>query len=529
MRTVCRPSITIAIAMSAIIASACGGSKGNDALPTAPTTPVTSAPPPSGSTSGATIAGTVVGGFGTASFRTTAVSMVVTVVGTSIAATVDGAGRFTLRNVPPGRVQLQFSASGADARLDLDDVAEREEIHIEVRVNGATVEVEQNEREKPDQRAEVEGRVTSVSATGLMVGDKNILVPAGTVIRHGGTPMKLTDIHVGDRVHVKGMKTATGVTATEIMVQTGNGPGPEAEQAEVKGSVAAPKTGTCPSIAFNVGAQKVSTNGSTEFRDSTCAALAVGDQVEVKGTRQADGSILATRVEVEKRVEQQEVELKGVVAAKTTTCPSISFNVGTTKVMTNSATEFRDATCAALAVGDQVEVKGTRQTDGSVLATRVKVEKRVEQQEVELKGSVAAPKTGTCPSISFNVGTQKVSTSSATEFRDTTCAALAVGNQVEVKGTRQTDGSVLATRVKAEKNEDEDKNEVEVKGSLGAPKTGTCPSISFNVGTQKVSTNSATEFRDTTCAALAVGDQVEVKGAKQSDGSVLARRVEKKK
>jgi len=456
MRTVCRPSITIAIAMSAIIASACGGSKGNDALPTAPTTPVTSAPPPSGSTSGATIAGTVVGGFGTASFRTTAVSMVVTVVGTSITATVDGAGRFTLRNVPPGRVQLQFSASGADARLDLDDVAEREEIHIEVRVNGATVEVEQNEREKPDQRAEVEGRVTSVSATGLTVGDKNILVPAGTVIRHGGTPMKLTDIHVGDRVHVKGTKTATGVTATEIMVQTGNGPGPEVEQAEVKGSVAAPKTGTCPSIAFNVGAQKVSTNGSTEFRDSTCAALAVGDQVEVKGTRQTDGSILATRVEVEKRVEQQ---------------------------------------------------------------------------EVEMKGSVAAPKTGTCPSISFNVGTQKVSTSSATEFRDTTCAALAVGNQVEVKGTRQTDGSVLATRVKAEKNEneDEDKNEVEVKGSLGAPKTGTCPSISFNVGTQKVSTNGATEFRDTTCAALAVGDQVEVKGAKQSDGSVLARRVEKKK
>jgi uncharacterized Zn ribbon protein len=377
--------------------------------------------------------------------------MVVTVVGTSITATVDGAGRFTLRNVPPGRVQLQFSATGADARLDLDDVADREEIRIEVRVSGATVEVELNEREKPDQRAEIEGRVTSVSAAGLMVGDKNISVPAGTVIRHGGTPMQLSDIHVGDRVHVKGTKTATGVMATEIQVQTGNGPGPQPEQVEMKGSVAAPKTGTCPSLTFNVGSQKVSTN---------------------------------------------------------------------------SATEFRDSTCAALAVGDQVEVKGTRQTDGSVLATRVKVEK----QEVELKGSVAAPKTGTCPSISFNVGSQKVSTNASTEFRDKTCAALAVGDQVEVKGARQADGSVLATRVEAEENEDENENkgEVELKGSLAA-KSGTCPSISFNVGSQKVSTNSATEFRDSTCAALAVGDQVEVKGTKQSDGTVLARRVEKKK
>ncbi|HEV8345356.1 MAG TPA: DUF5666 domain-containing protein [Vicinamibacterales bacterium] len=449
MRTVVRRlSITIAIAVSALIVVACGG---HDASPAAPTAPVAGAPPPSGSTSGATIAGTVVGAIGAASIRTNAVSMVVSVVGTSITATVDGAGRFTLRSVPPGRVQLQFTATGANARLDLDDVADREEIRIEVRVSGATVEVELNEREKPDQRAEVEGRVTSVSATGLMVGDKNISVPAGTVIRHGGTPMQLSDIHVGDRVHVKGTRTATGVTATEIQVQTGNGPGKEPEEAEVKGAVAAAPTGACPSIKFMVGSTLVATNGSTRFDDTTCAQIAAGVVVEVKGTRQADGSVLATRVEAEKQ-QAQEVELKGVVAAKTTSCPSISFNVGTTKVMTNSATEFRDTTCAALANGNQVEVKGTRQADGSVLATRVEAEENENENkgEVELKGSLAA-KSGACPSISFNVGSQKVSTNSATAFRDTTCAALAVGDQVEVKGARQSDGTVLARRVEKKK------------------------------------------------------------------------------
>jgi hypothetical protein len=44
----------------------------------------------------------------------------------------------------------------------------------------------------------------------------------------------------------------------------------------------------------------VATNGSTAFNDTTCAALANGDRVEVKGTRQTDSSVLAARVEKDK-------------------------------------------------------------------------------------------------------------------------------------------------------------------------------------------------------------------------------------
>src|SRR5262245_66156105 len=95
MRIVVRhPSIAIAIAISALIVVACGKHEGS---PTAPTPPGANiAPAPSGSTSGATTAGTVVGGFGTSRFRPTAAARVVTVVGTSHGATVDCGGRFTL-------------------------------------------------------------------------------------------------------------------------------------------------------------------------------------------------------------------------------------------------------------------------------------------------------------------------------------------------------------------------------------------------------------------------------------------------
>lgn len=54
--------------------------------------------------------------------------------------------------------------------------------------------------------------------------------------------------------------------------------------------------GTCPTIQFTVNAKPVSTTASTEFKDVTCAKLANGNRVEVKGTL-GPGSLVAKRVE----------------------------------------------------------------------------------------------------------------------------------------------------------------------------------------------------------------------------------------
>jgi hypothetical protein len=77
----------------------------------------------------------------------------------------------------------------------------------------------------------------------------------------------------------------------------------DANKAEVKGTIAVGSlSGSCAAntLAFAVGATKVKTNGSTEFKDTSCAALKAGDSVEVKGSRQTDASVLATRVERKK-------------------------------------------------------------------------------------------------------------------------------------------------------------------------------------------------------------------------------------
>ena len=77
-----------------------------------------------------------------------------------------------------------------------------------------------------------------------------------------------------------------------------------------------------------------------------------------------------------------------------------AFTVGTTKVTTNASTKFEDVTCATLANGMAVEAKGTRQSDGSILATEV------ERELDEVEGTVSAL-SGTCPTLTFNVGTRK--------------------------------------------------------------------------------------------------------------------------
>lgn len=129
-------------------------------------------------------------------------------------------------------------------------------------------------------------------------------------------------MHVGHRVHVRGTRTGTGIiTATEIELQTTNpgNPGPPVppptppkdddpkdkhddphQSIELSGAVSN-RSGTCPTITFAVQSKTVGTSKATEFSGTTCATLANGDQVQVKATRQSDGTLLAIGVEKKKK------------------------------------------------------------------------------------------------------------------------------------------------------------------------------------------------------------------------------------
>jgi hypothetical protein len=138
--------VMMAACLSFVFAAACGGSV------TSPSDTSGSG----GSTTGATILGTVNGG-GPASLTTSltagvsgatapAAGMVVTVVGTNLTATVDAFGRFEFTGVPSGTVQLQFKNAAANATLQISNVGSEDLIQITVSVSGSTAALVSEER-----------------------------------------------------------------------------------------------------------------------------------------------------------------------------------------------------------------------------------------------------------------------------------------------------------------------------------------------------------------------------------------------
>ena len=70
----------------------------------------------------------------------------------------------------------------------------------------------------------------------------------------------------------------------------------------------------------------------------------------------------------------QEVEGEGRVTSLVSGCPTPQFVAEGITVKTSATTVYEGGTCADIQVGRKVEAKGTRQMDGSVLASRIRVQ-----------------------------------------------------------------------------------------------------------------------------------------------------------
>jgi hypothetical protein len=264
-------------------------------------------------------------------------------------------------------------------------------------------------------------------------------------------------------------------------------------------------------------------NRTMQFTD-----LKVGDHIQAKGTMEG-ATLTATEIKVENENEgddedndKNEAEVEGLVSAPSGTCPSVTFTVKTTKVTTNSATSFRDGSCAdATKEGATVAVKGTKQTDGSILATRVEFEKAAAAPAATTLSGIVSVSTGTCPAVTFTVQATKVTVNSATTFPSTTCGDATKNDAtVKVTGAKQADGSVVATSISLTTPAP-----TTLTGLISGS-TGTCPAVTFTVQATKVTVNSSTTYTATTCAAATANNvSVKVTGPKQSDGSVLATSV----
>lgn len=228
--------------------------------------------------------------------------------------------------------------------------------------------------------AKVVGFVSEKSGDTLTVRGTTVVAGSGALIRHGNRILTMGDIQVGDHVHARGEMDGSKLVAVEIKVQDTDGDDDDdddGDETDLEGTISAlSSTGNCPVVTFMIGSTKVTTSASTTFDDVSCANLANNARVEVEGIKQADGSVLATRVELESGPD----EVVGTVFefSGSGSCPSATFKVGATansatKVTTTNSTTFSGVSCATLTNGAKVEVEGNKQGDGSITAASVEL------------------------------------------------------------------------------------------------------------------------------------------------------------
>jgi hypothetical protein len=189
--------------------------------------------------------------------------------------------------------------------------------------------------------------------------------------------------------------------------------------------------------------------------DARATVPDVSDSEEIRIVVTLRGSNAAVNVTDRSRPSNTR-EIEGLISSINLSARTLVVNGMTISVPTDAIVRHGNQTIAfsQLKIGQRVHVRGTL-TGATVVASEVKLqdENPPGQGEAEVEGAVSA-RGGSCPTVTFTVGTTKVSTDAATQFKSGTCATIANGVNVEVEGVRQSDGSIKATHV--EFNHDDD-------------------------------------------------------------------------
>jgi len=353
----------------------------------------------------------------------------------------------------------------------------------------------------------------AVGGTGLVAGD---IQAFGSVIANGittdtddaefiieGQSGTQADLKQGQQVLILG-DTATN-SASRVLYRS-----------NVKGPVTAVNVqdATLGLASFTVLGQNVISDGATTFANVNIAAIVVGDDLEVSGTVEENGDIVASFIERKTTLSDYKVtgQIDGVTATQ--------FQLGGLTVDYANAT-LRDFENETLNSADVVEVRApaTGFTAPSSLAAS-----EVEQLPILTVGGDAIVRVegfiDRFASIQdFDVQTTPITIDDETEFENGEESDLALGVKVQIEGVANGNGAVLAQEITLQPT-----GTIRAEGNIEA----------LDIVTQTVSVlgityqiRALTELEDESSAAvepfglddLGIGDEIEVRG--YQDGSVV--------
>lgn len=152
-------------------------------------------------------------------------------------------------------------------------------------------------------KVEIEGLITAKAGDSITVNGQTVVVPSTCTIRHGSTTFTFGELNLGDRVHVRAMRTTTGTGATasttleasEVKLQNPAGTGGDDDPVDPTALVSvsafdalASETGT------NTGAFRLTRSGSATLLTSPLTVTFTLTGTATNGTDYANLPLTAT-------------------------------------------------------------------------------------------------------------------------------------------------------------------------------------------------------------------------------------------
>ena len=306
--------------------------------------------------------------------------------------------------------------------------------------DGTLVAIEIEVEDFDDGEIEVEGAIESLGDASLTVLGLTFAVTDATVVEgDDDQPILFSDLAVGMYVEVHGIDIDGTLVATRIEVEDSFG-----DDGEVELKAALDAVGDAQIVVLGRAFQVPPSTPVLGFDDEPIALgdLGVGDVVEVDARREADGTLVALRIERDDDPINQ-IELEAAVTAigvSTLDVIGITFVVDEATVVVGDDDE--PLTLADIVPGQRVEVDAVVTEGGVRRATRI---------EIENDGQ-AAGRVGTTGAGTFGLPNLSVSYDNAVLFVDEAGApfesmSLRSGQTVRVSGSAGAQGTLVASRV----------------------------------------------------------------------------------
>lgn len=380
-----------------------------------------------------------------------------------------------------------------------------------------------------DDEIELVSKISAVvidsTENSITISGTRFVVDANTLLLgYRSETIQLGDLRVGELVQVKARTRAGQAPLAERIQREDN----HGDELEIKGTILSIEDSSLTVGQYTIAVTSQTIIFDDDHRFLQLSDLRTGLLVEVYANM-VGSRYIAARIELEDH-HNDEIEYKGFIeniADNRVTISGQVFVVDSATVIINDdndAIRFGD-----LQVGMRVEVRADAKVDGSLYATRIKIEDFL-QDEIELKGVITAIGNDnlTVAGIVFQANGLTAITDASNQSID--FSALTVGMIVEIRADMQN-GQWHASRIHIEDHIDAI---VEIRGKIESIiKNGAGPlSDVFTVLAQRIIVTGSTVILDSQnqaipFASLNVDDFVEVRAQLSADSMLFALRVKK--